>query len=170
MAKKPQAPKANWSNDQFRKLVHAKINDDKHVFASREEAENFFREFRNTLVPQTIILMQGKMGTGKSQTVKWLCNVEATSSPSYALHHSYRDGEKKYEHFDLDRLEGQDDLEFMGFWDIFSQTDAVIFIEWPERVDIAQLPLNWKVMTIQIAALDDGEKREVTISNYAALA
>lgn len=159
-------------HDIFAQMKRPKAHTETHTFKTKDETEAFFKKFRETLKQHTIILLQGKMGTGKSQTAKWLCGIDDSSSPSYALHHSYRDEKQNYEHFDFDRLEDQDDLESMGFWDIFSQTKAIVLVEWPERLNLIQLPFDWPIVTIQLASKGDPEdqRREVIVTNYAALA
>lgn len=89
-----------------------------------------------------IVLLQGPMGIGKTQWVQFWCEKNVTS-PTYALHHSYQLATgAELEHFDLYRLQSEDDLESTGFWDLIQDDSSWVFIEWPERLQIQHLPLH----------------------------
>ncbi len=105
----------------------------------------------------TLILLDGDLGVGKTTLTSQLlksCGYDQTTSPTYALHHSYPvvlDQENiKIEHLDLYRLHNEDDVESSGVWDLFQDTQSVILIEWADRVPIDQWPFDWKRYRIQI--------------------
>ncbi|MES2854755.1 MAG: tRNA (adenosine(37)-N6)-threonylcarbamoyltransferase complex ATPase subunit type 1 TsaE, partial [Bdellovibrionota bacterium] len=119
---------------------------------------------------KSIILLSGSMGAGKTQLTQFL--VEAlggteTASPSFAIHNSYTTTRMTIEHLDLFRLENADDLESTGFWDIFLGDDAVVVIEWSDKLaDFGlekNLPASWKKIEISIQVVTSGKDAGTTL-------
>lgn len=105
-----------------------------------------------------VVLLQGEPGAGKTEFVKALVaaldaasEVSAeVSSPTFAFHHHYLvSAERPVEHWDLYRLESEDDLESVGFWDQFSESKLLVLVEWPERLRQEWIPQNFDLWTIQ---------------------
>lgn len=99
-----------------------------------------------------ILLLNGPVGAGKTQLTRLLLEelgCDETVSPSYAIHNQYstpRRGE--VDHIDLYRVESEDDLESTGFWDLFSQPEGLVIIEWADRLKPGTLPRSWKMLKI----------------------
>lgn len=99
----------------------------------------------NVLIPKiegrTVFLVSGQLGAGKTTTAKALAKTlgvkEAVVSPTftyvsvYELEKEFRDA-KKFLHFDLYRLSSTQEFINLGLADIFSDEDAVCYVEWPE--------------------------------------
>lgn len=99
---------------------------------------------------RSVVLLSGTLAAGKTEFVKQWGDLESianVASPTFAIHNQY----KKAEHFDLYRLESLDDLETTGFWDCFLEEEGLIFIEWPERLDIKQLSRKWNYFWYNIS-------------------
>ena len=132
-----------------------------------------------------IILLYGSMGVGKTQFVQFLVESlqfellqenETSSlkkekeeekseafSPSFTIHNHYKIGKKaSVEHFDLFRLKNEAELENIGFWDFFHETQKIVVIEWADRIDEKCLPMNWVITKIKIKMLE-AEKRYLFI-------
>jgi tRNA threonylcarbamoyladenosine biosynthesis protein TsaE len=138
------------------------------------ELEVWTRKLGVQLPGRLVVLLHGEPGAGKTEFVKAFvngiclnagerCKVEV-SSPTFALHHSYELGLEFLEtvdHWDLYRLEGEDDLESSGFWDQFSASRFLIFIEWPERLREAWLPRDVGLWRIEIQRVNQGAEPEV---------
>jgi tRNA threonylcarbamoyl adenosine modification protein YjeE len=110
------------------------------------------------------------MGAGKTTLVREIAHAlgsDEASSPSFAIHQSYKIDRGSLEHLDLFRLESADDLESTGFWDIFHLLSGLVFIEWSERLVelglLDQLPSSWPQVRIKIEFVGlNTEHRQIT--------
>ena len=82
-----------------------------------------------------IVLLNGDMAAGKTTLVKAYCkykNVkDLSTSPSFGLVNEYQIGEKKLYHFDLYRVNEEEELYDIGFEE-YLDSGNICFIEWPE--------------------------------------
>lgn len=140
-----------------------------------------FAEIASLHVPERrVILLRGLPGAGKTEFVKAfvhsLQSASSTagspvSSPTFALHHSYELESEAgalspvgvtagiIDHWDLYRLESEDELESSGFWDQFSAQNFTIFVEWPERLKIEWIPQNVVLWKIEIEVLSETSRQ-----------
>jgi tRNA threonylcarbamoyladenosine biosynthesis protein TsaE len=113
---------------------------------------DWVRDFSTLLKGDEILLLSGEMGAGKTEFVKALARlsgIQDAASPTFALHHSMRAGSKIFDHYDLYRVEGVDELETTGFWDIL-QSPSLVLVEWPERVPHEFWPADRTIFSIRI--------------------
>lgn len=88
----------------------------------------------------SFIAMYGDLGVGKTAFVRGLASVlapgRAVRSPTFALVNEYRvSGKRPLFHFDMYRIESEDDLYSIGFEDYL---DAGICVaEWCEKIPFA---------------------------------
>ncbi|MGZ3772115.1 MAG: tRNA (adenosine(37)-N6)-threonylcarbamoyltransferase complex ATPase subunit type 1 TsaE [Pseudobdellovibrionaceae bacterium] len=112
------------------------------------ELKEFWKELLPQLSKKCILLMSGEVGAGKTtsvQIIAELLGLKDVQSPSFAIHLRYENSQgSSLDHVDLYRLKDDDDLESSGFWDLFSQKESLIIIEWANRLDFDYLPLNWQ--------------------------
>src|SRR5262245_54815238 len=112
-----------------------------------------------------ILLLSGPLGAGKTIFVKGVCaalgiDEQEVTSPSFTLVNPY-DGRLRLYHLDLYRLdEGASAAHAVDLDDLLSNEQAVIVIEWAERMGRYPLPAN--VWTIDIAG-DGDDPREIRI-------
>lgn len=138
-------------------------------FKSLAETEQWARGFARGLSRPMLVLLNGEMGAGKTQLVKWFTEAlggSAASSPTFAIHQSYEASLGPIEHVDLYRLENAADLESTGFWDLFKEPNALIFVEWAERIAPGLWPEDFRKIVIEISK--DGaqnEARLIQVSN-----
>lgn len=95
-----------------------------------EWAGSFSRHIKTPMV----VLLDGTMGSGKTTLMRYLMRELGggqANSPTFSLVNEYRYPGGIIYHFDLYRLEGQDELEEIGFEEYIT-SDAICFIEWPE--------------------------------------
>ena len=112
------------------------------------------------LGPGSIILLSGDLGAGKTTFVSVFCglhNISLVQSPTYALHNRYS-GEVIVDHFDLYRLQTNDEIEGAGFFDLLNEKSDFCFIEWPERISKSDLPANRQIFEIQFKLNSDGTR------------
>ena len=90
------------------------------------------------LVPPLTLTFRGNLGAGKTTLIRAMLRAlqitGAVKSPTFSLVESYllQDGVSQFHHFDLYRIEEEEELEYIGFRDYFS-TQTICCIEWPER-------------------------------------
>jgi tRNA threonylcarbamoyladenosine biosynthesis protein TsaE len=112
---------------------------------SPEETYRLGVRFGQTLKGGEIILLQGELGAGKTLFVKGIAegldfDAEEVTSPSFTLVNLY-EGRLKLYHLDLYRLsEGPSAAYAVDLDDLLSDEEAVVVIEWAERLGQHQLP------------------------------
>lgn len=127
------------------KLFERKLN-------SPAQLDEFVVELVTYFKARTIVLFEGEVGSGKTETIKALARLKGwaeVASPSFALHHRYGTLEDGADHLDLYRLESEDDLESTGFWDLFSEEQGLLLVEWADRLNPAYLPTDWTRLRIR---------------------
>jgi tRNA threonylcarbamoyladenosine biosynthesis protein TsaE len=117
------------------------------AFVSRSEQETFELGFDigKQLSGGEIILLSGPLGAGKTLLVKGMAHAlgvdeDDVSSPSFTLVNPY-DGRLRLYHIDLYRLdEGVSAAHAVDLDELLSDEQAVIVIEWAERMGRYPLP------------------------------
>ena len=100
------------------------------------------------------VFLKGDLAVGKTQLVQFICchlGVEegAVSSPTFSLINSYQTKDRQeIQHVDLYRIQSDEELEEIAFWDLFYEPQLV-FIEWPERV-LNKIPNLWNKLMIEL--------------------
>lgn len=129
-----------------------------------EETIQLASVFADTLLPGDVVVLNGNLGTGKTFFVKKVLkkfNFDNVNSPTFAIVNEYKN-KKIFYHFDFYRLEKQEELFDIGFFDYLNDTDAIVFIEWGNlQPDI--LPSNR--IEININMFDDNV-REFNFIKY----
>src|SRR5712671_998317 len=113
-----------------------------------------------------IILLNGPLGAGKTMLVKGIASAlgidqEDVTSPSFTLVNAHR-GRLLLYHIDLYRLDaGAGAAHAVDLDEILTDENAVVIIEWAER--LGHYPLPQQVWEIAIAG-DGDEPRRITMS------
>ena len=106
-----------------------------------KETLNLGEKFSQKLNPQSIVLLQGPIGAGKTSFVqgiaKGLSISEDITSPTFALSHHYNSGTIPLIHLDLYRLENISSARdfFFSEEEEAIQRKAILVIEWPELIE-----------------------------------
>ncbi len=115
-----------------------------HEFLTQSSADTVAvgRKLVDLLKPPQLLLLRGDLGTGKTTLVKGIAQAldaaepEEVTSPTFTLLHEY-DGTRKGKpvklyHIDVYRLEGERQLETLGFEDLLTP-DALVLVEWGDK-------------------------------------
>ena len=111
------------------------------MFLRSEEATKCLgKNIAKELVPNSLLLLKGPIGSGKTSIVKGiaegLCVKENITSPTFALSHHYDSGLIPIIHMDLYRLEAEISAKQL-FWEEEEEAKdngAILIIEWPELI------------------------------------
>lgn len=133
------------------------------ILPSAEATIAFGREVAAGLAAGDVVALCGDLGAGKTHFVKGLADglgatTEATS-PTFTLIHEYADGRLPLFHFDLYRLETDDELLRIGF-DDYLDAGGVLAIEWADKFP-ALMPAHTR--WLRFSHRPDGS-REVEVS------
>lgn len=106
----------------------------KFISKSEAETERFAEELAKKYQDSPTFLLFGNLGAGKTAFTRGLArgygSAVRVSSPTFTLVHEYS-GDKKVYHFDLYRIESEEELFDIGFEEYFSE-NTVRVIEWPD--------------------------------------
>lgn len=141
---------------------------DTHLSHSVAETEAVAAALAGRLKASSCIALHGDLGAGKTQFVRGLVrglggSPRAVSSPTFVLLNIYdipHGGIRKVFHLDAYRATGPEDLESIGFSELLEQPDAVVVVEWPERVE-ALLPQA--TIHVHIGPSPTGERNDRAI-------
>jgi len=106
-----------------------------------KETLNLGQKLSHKLNPQSIVLLQGPIGAGKTSFVqgiaKGLSITEEITSPTFALSHHYNSGKIPLIHIDLYRLDNVSSARevFFSEEEEAIQRKAILVIEWPELIE-----------------------------------
>lgn len=118
----------------------------------------------NLIKDDLIICLEGDLGAGKTLFTQNFCKAlnvkESVTSPTFNLMNVY-EGDKRIYHFDLYRLENEEDLEEIGFYEYSDVDDEVVLIEWPDRF-FACMPEDY--LHIKIERTKNEQSRILTIN------
>ena len=115
-----------------------------------EETLNLGEKLSQKLNTQSIVLLQGPIGAGKTSFVqgiaKGLSISEDITSPTFSLSHHYNSGIIPLIHLDLYRLENTSSAKefFFSEQEEAIQRQAILVIEWPELIE-SVIDNYWKV-------------------------
>lgn len=129
---------------------------------SPEETFEFAKEVGRSLKGGEIIAFHGNLGAGKTLFTKGLLealeyDIDEVTSPSFALVNNYKARFDVF-HIDLWRLEGSNNAIFaVGLEEILEDEDAVVIIEWAEKLSDWD-PLRTMIV-IEIEGSGDAPRR-----------
>ncbi len=108
--------------------------------SSVEETKSLAGELAAFLQPGDVILLSGDLGAGKTQFTQGLAAGlganEAVISPTFNIVLTYGSGRLPLHHFDLYRLEDDEQLEDIALRE-YLESDGVCIIEWAEKFPTA---------------------------------
>ena len=106
------------------------------TLADENATMDFARLLAAQLQPGMVIYLQGDLGAGKTTLVRSVLNALGhtgrVKSPTYTLLEPYQVAELDLRHFDLYRMNDEEEWESAGFRDEFNGHN-IFFIEWPDK-------------------------------------
>jgi tRNA threonylcarbamoyladenosine biosynthesis protein TsaE len=133
------------------------------VTASVSETEALGAELGTLLLErgEGFVAMYGDLGAGKTAFVRGLSSIIAPEahvcSPTYNIVNEYHGKNALLCHFDMYRIESDDDLYSVGFYDY---DNCIIVAEWCEKTPFA-LPEQY--IRVEITKLSENE-RSITLT------
>lgn len=137
------------------------------TFITHSADQTFELAYRigETITTSTVFLLNGDLGAGKTVFAKGIAagldiDPADVTSPTFTLV-NYHDGRMRLYHLDLYRLSGQaGDVYALGLDEILAQQNAVVLIEWAERLGEFRIPGAYHVSISD----EDYEEREIIIT------
>ena len=127
--------------------------------SSTEETEKVGYELARKLDTdgrkRAFIAFRGEMGVGKTAFTRGFASyfgISGVKSPTYTVVNEYR-GRCNIYHFDMYRIDGEDDLYSIGY-DDYIEKDGYCIAEWSENIDDL-LPQD--TLFVTISRTDGGE-------------
>ncbi len=106
------------------------------------------------------VALYGDLGAGKTAFSRGFVGAISPEaevcSPTYSIVNEYEGGKKTVFHFDMYRIEDEDSLDSIGFYDYFGR--GIILTEWSENIPYA-LPESY--IRVKIEKLT-GDSRKIT--------
>ena len=136
---------------------------------SPEETEAFGAEVARYMTEDAsapkFIALYGDLGVGKTAFVRGLASVIAPNSivrsPTFALVNEYRASKSSLFHFDMYRIEDEDELYSIGFYDYLDR--GICVVEWSENIPYA-LPERYLKIEISKTSTDTPDERKISAS------
>jgi tRNA threonylcarbamoyladenosine biosynthesis protein TsaE len=129
-----------------------------------EETEAIGAALAKTLSGGAILALHGDLGAGKTVFSRGIARGlgidEPVCSPTFTVVQEYQGTRWRFYHVDLYRLQGVDDALAFGLEDYLEDPDAIIAIEWSER--ISELLSSSDVVHVTINHSESG--RNVRVS------
>ncbi len=144
---------------------------------SPEETEAVGAQIASWLAPDTLILLVGTLGAGKTTLIRGLAHAlgitEPVRSPTFTLVHEYRIQQPEalrglpLYHLDLYRMQSASELHTLGL-DELLERGGIVVIEWAERLQMTGVPYEpshlWQVT---LTPLSD-ERRQIRFQSLDA--
>ena len=128
------------------------------ITRSAEETFELAYGIGESLTSSTVFLLRGDLGAGKTVFAKGIAagldiDPAEVNSPTFTLVNAHV-GRMRLYHLDLYRLSGTtEEVREIGLEEMLNEQNAVVLIEWPERLGDWTIPDAYEV-----SLRDDGEE------------
>ena len=136
---------------------------------STEETEKIGASLADRILADStlphFVALYGDLGVGKTAFIRGftarLAPTARVKSPTFALVHEYRGTPLSVFHFDLYRIEDEDELYSIGFYDYLDRR-GICLTEWSEKIEYA-LPDRYLRVEIVKTSAECLDAREIRI-------
>lgn len=131
-----------------------------YLISNVDEVPSIAAQFLNDFGHRKVFAFHAQMGTGKTTFILALLRAmgieHPEGSPTYSLVNTYESPMYgKIYHFDVYRLESEDEAYDIGIEEMLYSNKAYCFIEWPENIE-GLLPPN--TTHVQIDLTESGAR------------
>lgn len=159
--------------------AESSANTMERVTDSEDETTALAAMLARQLQAGDVVALSGELGAGKTRFVRGLArglglDESAVCSPTFVIVHEYENRSAGAEsvataliHVDAYRIRSEDDLVTIGWNEMLDSADAVIAVEWPERIARA-MPADRLDVTIEHG--EDESRRRIVLEPRGALA
>lgn len=131
--------------------------------------EAFAAHWAQSLYPDTVILLKGDLGAGKTTFIRGVARglgiTEPIRSPTFTLVHEYTIQQPPqlsglpFFHLDLYRIETPNQLRTLGMEEILER-GGIVAIEWAERLELCGMEIfATRVYEVAIEAIEETVRR-----------
>ena len=135
----------------------------KYISKSEADTIDFAKEFAKTLNKDDIIVLSGDLGSGKTKFTQGILEYfglgDEISSPTFTIINEYKNDKILIFHFDVYRLNNEDDFYNIGGDEYFRK--GLCIIEWGEIIKSC-LPSNTIFVNFE-RDLENDNQRIITI-------
>ncbi|MBQ9806225.1 MAG: tRNA (adenosine(37)-N6)-threonylcarbamoyltransferase complex ATPase subunit type 1 TsaE [Clostridia bacterium] len=121
---------------------------------------------KDTSLPPFVALY-GDLGVGKTAFVRGFVSEIAPAatvrSPTFALVNEYKAKPRALFHFDMYRIDSEDDLDSIGFYDYLDRS-GICLVEWSEKIPFA-LPDRYLRVRVEKNDASNPNCRKITIES-----
>ena len=132
---------------------------EKYISKSETDTIAFAKEFAKTLNKDDIIVLSGDLGSGKTKFTQGILEhfglADEISSPTFTIVNEYKNNEISIFHFDVYRLNNEDDFYDIGGDEYFGK--GLCIIEWGEIIKQA-LPPNTIFVKFERSSIPENER------------
>lgn len=110
----------------------------KCVVKNLKETSVLAKKFAKTLKGGEVILLSGDLGAGKTTFTQSLFKAlkvkDYVTSPTFTLLKEYHVKKFDLYHFDMYRIENEDEAQEFGIEEYFNKPNSIVVIEWYEKI------------------------------------
>lgn len=136
-----------------------------YIVSNIDELSSVSSELETAANDSKLILFSGEMGAGKTTLIKEFCKhlgvKDEVSSPTFSLVNEYQGKTGKIYHFDLYRIESEEELYNIGYEDYF-YSGYLCLVEWPEMA-LGIIPEKHISVKIRV----ENDQRIITVTHQS---
>lgn len=137
-----------------------------YITNSAQQTFEIAEQFAKHLNIGDVITLDGDLGAGKTAFTRGVASglglTDVVVSPTFTIVNEYRHGEKPLFHFDVYRLETEDDLYDIG-WEDYLQGNGICIVEWASIMPKVFYMPHYEVKITKNHSISD-DYRNITIN------